>query len=125
MIAVVVVHPETLSRPDIPLSSLGGNGELLDVKAQDVQATKCAEMPCILAKQGDGNSNDKINTDLSFSWSIISQPINTGNVHLISLNFLAKADISVLHTVPSYDAGKKCVYMFLQKYSDYHSVFIM
>lgn len=89
MIAVVVVHPESLSRPDNPLGSLGGNGELLDVKAQDVQATKCAEMPCILAKQSDENNNEKVNNDLSFSWSIISQPINTGNVHLVSLTFSA------------------------------------
>lgn len=92
MIAVVVVHPEALSRPDNPLSGLGGNGELLDVKAQDVQATKCAEMPCILAKQGDENNNNnnnngRVNNDLSFSWSIISQPVNTGNVNLVSLAF--------------------------------------
>ncbi|XP_063609299.1 tetraspanning orphan receptor-like isoform X2 [Penaeus indicus] len=60
LIAVVVVHPEMLSQSVGPLSGLGGSGDQLTVNPhqQDVQAVKCgAEMPCILATQGDDNSN--------------------------------------------------------------------
>ncbi|XP_027237070.1 lysosomal-associated transmembrane protein 4B isoform X1 [Penaeus vannamei] len=60
LIAVVVVHPKMLSQSVGPLSGLGGSGDQLTVNPhqQDVQAVKCgAEMPCILATQGDDNSN--------------------------------------------------------------------
>ncbi|KAK3874100.1 hypothetical protein Pcinc_020936 [Petrolisthes cinctipes] len=77
-IAVVVVHPEILPHPDSSLGGLGGNGELLDVKPQDVQATNCAEMPCTLAKQGDenNNNNDNVNNnDISISWDQVNMAL--------------------------------------------------
>lgn len=83
LIAVVVVHPEKLTQTGGPLGGLG-SGDELSVNPQDVKAVNCgAEMPCILAAQGDGSTNAAA-SDFSISLGnlITTHRLNTDEVNV-------------------------------------------
>ncbi|XP_071526391.1 uncharacterized protein [Panulirus ornatus] len=84
LIAVLVVHPEMLTQNGGPLGSLGSVGDQLSVRPQDVQAVNCgAEMPCILAAQGDGSTN-QVASDFSLSLGnlLTTHHLNTDEVNV-------------------------------------------
>ena len=81
--------------PDILKQSVGGHGgmnsgtEQLSVEPLDVQAVKCAEMPCTLAAQGGGDANtEQVPNDVSLSLSnfMTTHRPNTGETSLIDVN---------------------------------------
>ncbi|XP_050694519.1 lysosomal-associated transmembrane protein 4B-like isoform X2 [Eriocheir sinensis] len=69
LIVVMVVNPDTLKQSGNDPRGAGSGVEQLTVEPLDVQAVNCgAEMPCILAAQGDGNT-EQVTSDFSLSIS--------------------------------------------------------
>lgn len=82
LIVVMVVHPDTLKQSGSDPRGTGTGVEQLTVEPLDVQAVNCgAEMPCILAAQGDG-STEQATSDFSLSISnfMTTHRPNTGTV---------------------------------------------
>lgn len=90
LIFVMVVNPDTLKQSGNDPRGAGSGVEQLTVEPVDVQAVNCgAEMPCILAAQGDGNT-EQVTSDFSLSISnfMTTHRPNTGTVYLPILAFV-------------------------------------
>lgn len=69
LIAIMMVHPDILKQSGNGHGGISSGTEQLSVEPLDVQAVNCGkEMPCILAAQGDGNT-DQVTSDFSLSLS--------------------------------------------------------
>lgn len=82
LIAIMMVHPDILKQSGSGHGGISSETEQLSVEPLDVQAVNCgAEMPCILAAQDDGNT-DQVANDFSLSLSnfMTTHRPNTGTV---------------------------------------------
>ncbi|KAG0713215.1 Lysosomal-associated transmembrane protein 4A [Chionoecetes opilio] len=69
LIAIMMSHPDILKESGSGVGRASSGTEQLSVEPLDVQAVNCgAEMPCILAAQGDGNT-EQATKDFSLSLS--------------------------------------------------------